>query len=240
MTYWTKEKCQEVALLCKYRNEFNNKYKSAYVISSRNGWLSEICNHMEYNQTPPNSWTKERCQEVALKYNCRSDFQKSNYNVYRIAYDQKWLDEICNHMIKIGNIYKRLVYVYKFSDNSIYVGLTCNSIRRTNEHLTSETSVYKHIKETGTHPTYTELTDYIDSVTASVVEKYYVDYYKKNGFNILNKNEPGGLGGGKIKWNYETCKLEASKYSSRTIFCKLKRRAYVKCLKEGWLADFYK
>lgn len=44
--YWTKEKCQEVALLCKYRNEFNKKYKVAYVTSSKNGWLSEICSHM--------------------------------------------------------------------------------------------------------------------------------------------------------------------------------------------------
>jgi predicted GIY-YIG superfamily endonuclease len=237
--YWTKEKCKEVALLCKYRNEFNKKYKSAYVASSKNGWLVEICNHMQYNQTPPNSWTKERCKEVALKYNCRSDFQKSNYNVYRIAYDQKWLNEICSHMIKIGNIYKRLVYIYKFSDNSIYVGLTCNSIRRSTEHLTSKTSVYKHIKETGLYPIYTELTDYIDSVEASEMEKYYVEYYRKDGFNILNKSEAGGLGGGKIKWTYENCKIEASNYSNRSRFSECKRRAYDKCIKEGWLDDFY-
>lgn len=161
---------------------------------------------MEYNQTPPNSWTKDRCKKVALKYNCRSDFQKNDYNVYRISYDQKWLDEICSHMIKIGNIYKRLVYVFEFTDNSAYVGLTCDSNRRINEHLTSKTSVYKHIKETGLYPNYKELTDYIDSIEASELEKYYVNFYKKNGFNILNKSEAGGLGGGKIKWSYETCK----------------------------------
>jgi hypothetical protein len=64
--HWTKDKCKEVALLCEYRNEFNKKYKSAYVISSKNGWLNEICTHMNYNQTPPNSWTKDRCKEVAV------------------------------------------------------------------------------------------------------------------------------------------------------------------------------
>lgn len=240
--FWTKEKCKEVALLCEYRNEFNRKYKTAYVTSSKNGWLDEICNHMVYNQTPPNYWTKEKCKEVASKYKSRSDFQKNNYNVYRIAYNKKWLDEICSHMIKIGNIYKRLVYIYEFIDNSIYIGLTCDSSRRLNEHLNinSKTSVYKHIKETGLLPTYTELTDYIDSVEASELEKYYVDYYREQGFNILNRNDAGGLGGGRVKWNYETCKIEASKYSNRTIFGKLKRRAYDKCIKEGWLDQFFK
>lgn len=238
--YWTKDKCKEVALLCKYRGEFNKKYKSAYVTSSKNGWLNEICSHMTYNQTPPNSWTKDRCKEVALKYNCRSEFQKNNYNVYRIAYNKKWLDEICSHMIKIGNIHKRLVYAFEFIDNSIYIGLTCDSNRRINEHLFGETSVSRYIKKTGLYPNYKELTEYIDSFEASEIEKYYVEYYRNNGFIILNKSEAGGLGGGRIKWNYKTCKEEASKYTNRTIFCKYKRRAYDKCLKEGWLDKFFK
>ena len=58
-------------------------------------------------------------------------------------------------------------------------------------------------------------------------------------FNILNKSEAGGLGGGKIKWTYESCKTEASNYSNRSRFSECKRRAYDKCIKEGWLDDFY-
>jgi predicted GIY-YIG superfamily endonuclease len=213
------------------------------VTSSKKGWLDEICGHMEYdNVTPPNFWTKEKCMEIASRCKCRSDFQKLDYNAYRRAYENGWLDDICNHMVKIGNIYKRLVYIYEFTDNSIYVGLTCNSIRRLSEHLNinSKTSVYKHIKKTGLSPTYIEVSEYIDSVEASELEKYYVDYYREKGFNILNRNDAGGLGGGRIKWNYETCKIEASKYSNRTIFGKLKRRAYDKCIKEDWLDEFFK
>jgi len=240
--YWTKERCKEVALLCEYRNEFNKKYKSAYVTSSKKGWLQEICSHMEYDDvTPPNFWTKEKCKEVVSKFKCRSDFQKSNYNVYRIAYNKKWLDEICSHMIKIGNIYKRLVYIYEFTDNSIYVGLTCNSIRRLSEHLNinSKTSVYKHIKETGLSPTYTELSDYIDSVEASELEKYYVNYYREKGFNILNRNDAGGLGGGKIKWTYENCKKISVEYKNRHEFKIKLGRAYEMCRKNCWLDEFF-
>lgn len=238
--YWTKEKCQEVALLCKYRNEFNKKYKVAYVTSSKNGWLSEICSHMNYdNVTPPNFWTKEKCQDVASKFICRSDFQKKEYNAYRRAYENGWLDEICSHMIKIGNMSKRLVYACEFADNSVYIGLTCNSNRRITEHLTGKTSVYKHIEETGLYPTYKELTDYIPANDASNLEIYYVEKYKESGFTILNKGKAGGLGGGRIKWNYETCKEEASKYPNKTFFCKSKRKAYDKCLKEGWLNEFF-
>ena len=57
--------------------------------------------------------------------------------------------------------------------------------------------------------------------------------------NILNKNQAGGLGGCRIKWNYENCKEEASKYPNRTTFCKYKRKAYNKCLTEGWLDEFF-
>ena len=238
--YWTKEKCKEVALLCKYRNEFNKRYKVAYVISSRNGWLTEICSNMEYdNVTPPYFWTKEKCKEVASKYRSRSDFQRGDYNVYRRAYDNEWLDEICNHMVKIGNLYKRLIYVFEFSENSVYIGLTCDSDRRMNEHLMSKTSVYKHIKKTGLSPSYKELTEYINSEEASVLEINYVEEYKKKGFNILNIVKAGGLGGSRIKWNYESCKEESSKYKNRTDFCRYKRKAYDLCVRNGWIDEFF-
>lgn len=239
--YWTKEKCKEVALLCKYRTEFSKNYKVAYVTSSKKGWLGEICSHMEYdNVTPPYFWTKEKCKEVASKYICRSDFQKEDYNVYRRSYENGWLDEICNHMIKIGNLNKRLIYIFEFSDNSVYIGLTCDSKRRKNEHLTNNSPVYQHVEKTGLYPLYRELTDYIYYKEASDLEVYYVEKYKKIGFTILNKIKAGGLGGNLIKWDYETCKEEASKYTNRTNFCRYKRRAYDKCVREGWVDEFFK
>jgi peptidyl-tRNA hydrolase len=45
--YWmNKEKCHEVALLCKTKKEFREKYGSAIYQSRKNGWMDEICSHM--------------------------------------------------------------------------------------------------------------------------------------------------------------------------------------------------
>ena len=143
-------------------------------------------------------------------------------------------------MIKIGNLNKRLIYIFEFSDNSVYIGLTCDSKRRKNEHLTNNSPVYQHVEKTGLYPLYRELTDYIYYKEASDLEVYYVEKYKKIGFTILNKIKAGGLGGNLIKWDYVTCKEEASKYTNRTNFCRYKRRAYDKCVREGWIDEFFK
>jgi hypothetical protein len=45
--YWTKERCHEEALKFKYKIDFRNNSASAYVISRKNDWLDEICNHMK-------------------------------------------------------------------------------------------------------------------------------------------------------------------------------------------------
>src|SRR5690606_14251331 len=48
-------------------------------------------------------WTKEMCQEEALKYNTRTQFSKSNSSAYNSSISNGWLDEVCEHMIIIKN-----------------------------------------------------------------------------------------------------------------------------------------
>lgn len=238
--YWTKEKCHEVALECISRKEFSKKFNSAYAISSKNNWLSDICSHMKWKTKPMYYWTKDKCKEVSLNCSSRFEFQNKYCSAYRVAYKNKWLDDMCDHMKITGNIFKRLIYVCEFSDNFIYVGLTCNSERRNNEHIKDiNSSVYKHTLETGLLPTYKELTQYLDVDIAGNIENFYIEKFEKLGYNLLNKKDGGGLGGGYIKWTYENCKNEALKYKSKTQFCKNKGRAYRKSVKEKWLNDFY-
>jgi len=45
--YWTKIRCHKKALKCKSRIEFEEKYVSAHNAARTNGWLDEICSHME-------------------------------------------------------------------------------------------------------------------------------------------------------------------------------------------------
>jgi hypothetical protein len=49
---------------------------------------------------PKNYWTKDICQNEATKYNSRTEFCKNSWKAYFESYKNKWLDEVCSHMIK--------------------------------------------------------------------------------------------------------------------------------------------
>ena len=101
--YWTYEKCKDEALKYYRRVDFHKNSSGAYTIAYRNEWLNEICQHMVILSKPTNYWfeNKDKCQEEALKYTRRVDFNQSSYGAYNAAYLSNWLDEICSHMDEI-------------------------------------------------------------------------------------------------------------------------------------------
>ena len=77
---------------------------------------------------PNGFWTKEKCREEALKYKSRNDFRKgvgSNW-AYRISLKNNWMNDICMHMSVIGNLYKRCIYSFEFSDKEEKNGVRKN------------------------------------------------------------------------------------------------------------------
>ena len=128
---WNKEKCKALALKYQYRLEFQNGDKKAYESAKHNGWLDDICQHMEFKKLPSGYWNNiENCQIRALKYQTKTEFFKYSPHVYTISRKNGWLDDICQHMIPIGSKYKRCIYSYEFADNHVYVGLTYNLNKR--------------------------------------------------------------------------------------------------------------
>jgi predicted GIY-YIG superfamily endonuclease len=97
--YWTKDKCQEEALKYKTRIDFKKK-SPAYSQVVKNKWLYELCSHMTYLQKPKDYWTKEKCQEEALKYDTKNEF-KNNSMLYYYSIKNNWLNDICKHMKEI-------------------------------------------------------------------------------------------------------------------------------------------
>ncbi len=95
---WTKEKCKEEASKYEYKSEFKKGNSSAYNSAYFNGWLNEICSHMIQVYKPKNYWTKEKCQEEALKYNYRMDFKLKSSVCYAKAIKLGCLHEISLHM----------------------------------------------------------------------------------------------------------------------------------------------
>lgn len=97
---YNKEECHKEALKYNYRSEFQINNNAVYCSANRNKWLNEICNHMIEKKHPDGYWTKEKCQEEALKYNYKSDFQKNANVAYLTSQRRKWFVEICSHMTK--------------------------------------------------------------------------------------------------------------------------------------------
>ena len=101
--YWSKEKCQEVALTCKTKIEFEKNYVTAYKKCLKHNWLDDFCSHMVQNRKPSGYWTKERCQEIALLCSSRLELSDNYKTVYTLATTNNWLDDICSHMVSKQN-----------------------------------------------------------------------------------------------------------------------------------------
>jgi predicted GIY-YIG superfamily endonuclease len=186
-------------------------------------------------------WNKENCTQEAFKYKIRSDFFKNSNGAYCSALKNKWLDEICEHMLIIGNNRKRCIYAVEFSDNHVYIGLTYYIEKRFKDHTNNvdynESSVLEYINKTGLIPVIKQLTEYIDVKDASKLEGIKKDDYKNNGWIILNKTKCGSIGGNAIKWSKEKCAEAALKYKTRGEFKKELGWAYTSSLSNGWLDE---
>jgi predicted GIY-YIG superfamily endonuclease len=235
--YWTKEKCIEEVSKYNTKKEFMEKSPVVYNTSYKYGWLDEITNHLIGQKK--NFWIyKENCKKEALKYDTLSVFAKMAPGAYKVSSKNGWLDEITSHMSYLGNKFMRLIYVYEFSDNSVYIGLTYNLEKRNYQHNSDKNSkVFIHMNYSGLTPKLIKLTDYIEVGKAQKMEYHFLRKYKNNGFNILNKAKTGGIGGSNIKWTKERCMEEALKYNTYKEFSKYCNGAYNKCLKEKWFDE---
>jgi len=224
--YWTKERCQEEALKYDNRKDFKKYSKKASLKACRNKWFNEICSHMKEIRKNNGYFSFEICKEEASKYNTKTEFMNNCPSAYSKCLSKKWIAEICSHMEEKGNLYKRCIYVYEFSDNHAYVGLTYNINKRNNEHF-KRGSVYKHFIKTNDKPELIKLTDYILIDEAVLKEEYYFQEYKNSGWTMLNILKTGGTGGGKTKkYTNEICHLEALKYGKRIDFRKNSSKIY--------------
>ena len=237
--YYTKKKCHEEALKYNSKNDFGNNCRSAYTACLRNNWFDDVCSHMSGRTYKPHGYrTKEKCHEEALKYSSRKEFGDKSSHPYTISLNNNWMDDICSHMKIIGNLHKRCIYVYEFSDNHAYIGLTYNFDIRHKEHLECERSIVRKHTETNSSYELKQLTKYIDVDKAKLLEGKYVEKYKKSGWLILNKIKTGGIGGGNLKWTKERCHEEALKYFSKIDY-KNHCPQYRKVKEKGWLDDIW-
>lgn len=231
--YWTYEKCKEE--IYKYEKISDFKNKMLYKIILDNHWYDIL--DIKRIIKPKGYWTYERCKITTLNYTDIMIFKKENGGAYYQIFKNNWY-ELFDHMRRLPNFYKRLIYVYEFPDNTCYVGLTCNLDRRCKQHFKDvDSSVYKYINEKNLQPILRIKSDYINIKDAVKMENDTLSLYINNGWNILNKNKTGSIGMTRLLWNKEKCISEIKKYKTHGEFRKNSPGAYNSSFKNGWLYE---
>lgn len=92
--YWSKTKIKAIADGYLTKKDFREGDGAAYDFASRNGWLDELCIHMQQTRKPPGYWQdKNNCMAEAKLYNGRAQFKKEAYAAWKQAKKSGWLDE---------------------------------------------------------------------------------------------------------------------------------------------------
>jgi predicted GIY-YIG superfamily endonuclease len=251
--YWTKEKLQEEANKYKTRGEFWKNNASCANIALKNKLMDELFknhNNCGYsNKKPIGYWTKEKLQEEANKCKTRIEFKKYYYAAYEYACKYKILDELFKNHINFGYLDDKwienryVVYAYELPQyNKVYIGLTNNIKRRDTEHIFDDRDpLFKFTKEYNIScPNYKILKDNLDSNNARSQEIYWVNYYKNNQWELLNRMKPGNLGGAIKKWSKKRLQEEANKYQNRNDFMINNMSAYIIASSKKILNELFK
>lgn len=189
-------------------------------------------------------WTYEACKEAALECKTKTDFIRIYGGAYQSARNNSWIDDICSHMLPIGNKYRRCVYAYEFPDNHAYVGLTCNLDNRHQNHTssnsTADSAVRDHMLKTGLTPRLVQLTGYIHYLTAAKEERNWENKYESSGFTMLNRMATGSLTLRNTFYTKEKCKeILLSLGCTKDVYEK-HPALLTKCRKHGWHSSIIK
>jgi hypothetical protein len=239
--YWTRDLCHKEALKFKTRNEFCIGGSAAYQGAQELGCLDDICSHMVSPIVERGYWLNERnCLLEALKYESRKEFARGAPRAYDVAREKNILDDLCSHMIRKGNSHNKLIYAWEFPDNSVYIGLTfCPESREKHRKKSKSDAVTIHVKKTGLTPRYRKKTKYLPVAEAIKKEDFYINWYARKGWKILNRKKAGSIGGNIIKWHKIAVVSSAQKCSSQKEFRERFPSAYLKALENKWLKACY-
>lgn len=216
-------------------SEFEKKCRGGYKGMLRLGLREKLFPEGK----PYGKWNKiENIKKeiIRTKSETRTEFKERSVGAYEGALRNNWDRKLFKKMKRRGSPKKRGIYVFEFTDGSVYVGLTDKMPRRKYEHLNSSSN--KHVKEKlreGISYKFKILTPCILTNEQAVdKENHYLNKYRKKGCEILNIAKPGSLGGNIVRLTEAVCAAEAKKYNHRGDFQKNSFSEY----KAAWSGGF--
>ena len=152
----------------------------------------------------------------AQKYKSRVDWIRNSRSAYNAARKKNILDKACSHMVALGNLKKRCLYIIGVKNTKIiYVGLTYNFQKRLSTHFLRSNKIKEIIKKYGKENIFAEkITDYLNVDIISNLEKIKIKEYKEKGYKVLNTSKGGGTGGNILYWTEDKILKEAEKFST--------------------------
>lgn len=220
----------------KIHGDLYEYHKVNYV--NTNSKVCIVCKiHGDFWQTPSNhlkgqgcpycsgnakKWDKDTCEQEARKYEYIFDFRTKSPGACKVAkrngwlYDYVWLKKLPS---KPNDYDKNTKYIYAYEfveQNAAYVGLTNSLIKRDKQHRNSQNSSVNRfaINSNCEIPLPKKLESNVPVYESGKREKYWVNYYKKQGWIILNKAKTGEIESSlgiyyPIKWNKKTIREKA-------------------------------
>lgn len=95
---YTFNDCLKKAKKLKTKQRFKNNFPNHYNRARKKGWLNRVCSHMVCG-TQLRSISKKDCLKMAMKCQSRYEFCTRYTSHYNRALKQKWLNEVCSHMV---------------------------------------------------------------------------------------------------------------------------------------------
>lgn len=245
--YWNYEHCYEEAKKYKTRTEFEKNNGSCYQVAVKNGWIDDYT-WIPKRKKIVSKWTKDLCFEIGKRFKTKVEFEKNEKGCYIAAMRAGWLKEMdwfVPAVIETMDMFKKshCVYVYKDDElNIAYIGLTSNLKVRHNRHKLSGT-VHDYFATLNMEmPQPIVLIDNLTPEESRYYEDYYVNEYRKMGYNVLNKGCTGkycgSFGGGRVKYTYEKSYEIAKQYTLLKDFREENQSCYNRARIKGWINDY--
>lgn len=237
---WTFEALVEEAKKYHTRKEFADKNASAYVSARHHEKRDDIFNKIELTR---NYWDLETVRELARGYKTRADFKRACGSAYHYARQNKILEDVCSHMKD---------QLVSWNESSVLeVALKCSTVT---DFMRKYSGAYKWVirnnksdemfahmnqkQESWTEEKVREVA--LKCSTRSMFSSQFGSAYawaRSNGvLDQICSHMRNGRKNAK-KWDLETIKAEALKYSNRTAFKEGSGGAYRRALRTGILDD---
>jgi predicted GIY-YIG superfamily endonuclease len=235
--HWTKKTIKEAIKDFKSFKEWYEEDLKSYAAAQRLKLLDDedVVGHLiKVEGRPISKWTKKALLEDALLDDSRSAWKLRSPSAYRASRERGYFDEAVKHMTLMGNKYKRCVYSIEIKgENKIYIGLSQHFKTRMNAHLKSKR--FKKYKEE--ELIITQLTDYIEREKAAELEINLIKQRKEWGYELLNKDKGGGLGGATLEWTKDKVLVSAKKEKHKVRWRENECGAYAAALRDGYFEE---